>query len=56
MCVRTYDVELDVQMWLRGDVPSLCLTDRDVVLLREWIVLNFNRIDRIFIPPSIFSF
>jgi hypothetical protein len=26
--------ELDVQMWSRGDVPGLGLTDRDVGLLR----------------------
>jgi hypothetical protein len=56
MCVYTYDVELNVQMWLRGNVSSLCLTDRDVVLLRKWIVLNFNRIDRIFISPRYIFF
>jgi hypothetical protein len=30
----THMPELDVQMWSRGDVPGLGLTDRDVGLLR----------------------
>jgi hypothetical protein len=31
---------LDVQMWPRGDVPGLGLTDEDVGLLRGWIVIS----------------
>jgi hypothetical protein len=28
---------LDTQRWLRGEVPRLELTDKDVDLLRGWI-------------------
>jgi hypothetical protein len=31
---------LDVRTWPRGDVPGLGLTDRDVSLLRGWIVTS----------------
>jgi hypothetical protein len=32
---------LDAQMWLRGEVPGLGLTDEDVGLLRGWIVISW---------------
>jgi hypothetical protein len=32
---------LDTQMWLRGLVPGLRLTDEDVSLLRGWIVISW---------------
>jgi hypothetical protein len=32
---------LDVQTWLRGNVPGLELTDGDVNLLRGWIVTSW---------------
>jgi hypothetical protein len=31
---------LDTHTWLRGEVPRLGLTDEDVGLLREWIVIS----------------
>jgi hypothetical protein len=52
---------LDTQMWLRWEVPRLGLTDKDVSLLRGWIVISWplgwwyssprlNRINRVSIP------
>jgi hypothetical protein len=35
---------LDVRTWLRGDVPSLGLTDEDVGLLRGWIVISWLKV------------
>jgi hypothetical protein len=52
---------LDVQTWLRGNVPGLELTDGDVNLLRgvdcDILTQVFKRIDRILIPQkyTIFS-
>jgi hypothetical protein len=55
----TYDMcmlVLDVQTWPRADVPCLGLTDGDVGLFRgvdcDILAQDFNRIDRILIPPS----
>jgi hypothetical protein len=31
---------LNIRMWLRADVPALGLTDGDVGILREWIVIS----------------
>jgi hypothetical protein len=31
---------LDTHTWLRGEVPELGLTDKDVGLLRGWIVIS----------------
>jgi hypothetical protein len=32
---------LDAQTWLRGEVPGLGLTDKDVGLLWGWIVISW---------------
>jgi hypothetical protein len=32
---------LDTQTWLRGEVPGLGLTDKDIGLLRGWIVISW---------------
>jgi hypothetical protein len=40
----TYDMHmsvLEVQLWPRGDIPSMGLTDEDVGLLRGWIVTSW---------------
>jgi hypothetical protein len=39
----TYDMHmsvLDIQTWPRGNAPGLGLTDKDVGLLRGWIVTS----------------
>jgi hypothetical protein len=36
-----YMTTLDTQTWLRGEVPGLGLTDKDVGLLRGWIVISW---------------
>jgi hypothetical protein len=42
-------------VYTRGDVPGLRLIERDIGILRGWIVTSgsrLNKIDRIFIPSS----
>jgi hypothetical protein len=42
-------------VYTRGDVPGLGLIERDVGILRGWIVTSgsrLNKIDRILIPSS----
>jgi hypothetical protein len=34
---------VDIQMWPRGEVPGLGLTDEDNGLLRGWIVISWPR-------------
>jgi hypothetical protein len=33
---------LDTQTWIKGEVPGLGLTDEDVGLLWEWIVISWS--------------
>jgi hypothetical protein len=55
---------LDTQIWPRGKVPCLGLTDEDDSLLRGWIVVSWpdgscdrlNRNNRVFIPTRFIFF